>query len=75
MANQTNDSGFHSRVHQGHVENFDRKLRSAGSRVELDRILQSIEFAVSRKMIDDTDKSDLNQVFQQRLGELDPHES
>jgi hypothetical protein len=70
MANQTNDSGFHQRVHRGHFENFLRKLTAAESREQRERVISSIEVAVARDMIDAYDHQALTEVVQRRRNEL-----
>ena len=70
MANQTNDSGFHQRVHRGHFENFLRKLTAAESREQRERVISSIEVAVARNMIDASDHQALTEVVQRRTDEL-----
>ena len=70
MANQTNDSGFHQRVHRGHFENFLRKLATAENQEQLGRVISSIEVAVARNMIVASDHQSLTEVIQRRRNEL-----
>ena len=52
MDSGPNDAEFHARVHQGHVDNFHRKILAAEHPTVLDMIMQSINAAVSRQIID-----------------------
>lgn len=70
MANETHDSQFYQRVHRGHFENFRRKLTSAESQGQLERVISSIEVAVARNMIDASDHQSLTDVIQRRRNEL-----
>jgi hypothetical protein len=55
MNNDASDSGFYARVHQGHVENFKRKITSAERESDLQGVARSIDAAAEKKMIDDAD--------------------
>ena len=70
MANQPNDSGYYQRVHLGHFENFQRKLNSAESREQLERVVSNIDVAAARNMIGATDHESLTELIQRRRREL-----
>ena len=55
MHNDVKDPGFYARVHQGHVDNFKRKIKSAERESDLQVVVRSIDAAAERQMIDDTD--------------------
>jgi hypothetical protein len=70
MAKQSDDSGYHHRVHLGHFENFQRKLTAAESQEQLERVISTIGVAVARNMIAATDHELLTQLIQRRRQEL-----
>ena len=70
MTKQTQDSGFFQRVHRGHFENFCRKLTAAESHVQLEKIISTIDVAITRKMIDSSDHESLMELIQRRRQEL-----
>ena len=55
MNDDVKEPGFYARVHQGHVDNFKRKIKSAERESELQIVVRTIDAAAERKMIDDTD--------------------
>ena len=70
MLQQTIDSGFHARVHRGYVDKFTSKRRSAENRADRQKVLQSIEIAVTQKMIDQSEQNLLREYSKQRAQEL-----
>ena len=66
MPTQKENSEFRARVHLDPVANFKRKLSSAESQNDLMKVLQSIEFASARQMIDPTDRTVLDEFYRQR---------
>ncbi len=70
MSSVPDETEFQARVHQGHVDNFRRKLSSADNQGLLDKIFASIEFAVNKHMISGTDREMLSEIFQQKVIEL-----
>ncbi|MEQ9407561.1 MAG: hypothetical protein RIK87_07520 [Fuerstiella sp.] len=53
------DSSFSSRVSQGHLDNFLRKVEAAESPDALRRLQQVIDFAFERQMIDEAGREKL----------------
>jgi len=53
------DPGFSARVHQGHVDNFLRKVESAETREALQRLTETIGIAVERQFITDASRVEL----------------
>ena len=70
MTQQTQDSGFFQRVHRGHFKNFLRKLKAAESPVQLEKVISTVDVAVTRKMIDSSDHESLMELIQRRRQEL-----
>ena len=70
MAKQPGDSGYHQRVHLGHFENFQRKLSSAESQEQLDRVISIMEAAVARNMFAATDHESLTKLIERRRQEF-----
>ncbi len=70
MAKQSGDSGHHRRVHLGHFENFQRKLTSAESQEQLDRVVSIMEVAAARNMFAATDRESLTKLIERRRQEL-----
>ena len=67
MMTDARDTGFQNRVHQGHLENFRRKIDSAENKPELESVLSTIEAAATRQMISTSDLDELrNSVFNRR---------
>lgn len=54
----------------GHFENFRRKLTLTESQEQLKQVIQSIEVAVARNMIDASDHQSLTEVVQRRAYEF-----
>ena len=63
-------SGIHLRVRRGHIENFRRKLVSAESREQLERVISTVEVAVARNMIEANDSESLTELIQRRRQDL-----
>lgn len=57
MSANTQDATFHARVSQGHVDNFHRKIAAAVNEGDLRNILQTLDVAVERKMINADDRA------------------
>ena len=61
MSQPSNDSEFSARVHRDHFDNFTRRLRDAENSEDVQKVLKSIEIAVTRMMID---QSELKQLIE-----------
>lgn len=52
MTHQSRTADFRHRIHQGHVNNFIRRIKSAENPAALDSIMDSIRDALARHIVD-----------------------
>lgn len=71
MAGDARDLEFHSRVHEGHLKNFVRKVCSADSPRALNQLHLSITTAIRMGMLHPEDREILAEYMQRRHLELE----
>lgn len=70
MNTEESDFGFSTRVHQGHIDNFLRKVNSAESSETLQRLIEVIDFAFQRNMIDQSGHDMLKSAIDHQFASL-----
>ncbi len=60
MSADVQDPEFHARVHQGHVDNFRRKIESAESQRTLEQVRGIIDAAAAKEMISENTRRELH---------------
>lgn len=70
MSPKDMDSTFSSRVYQGHVQNFRRKVDSAEDAESLERLKATFSFALEKGMIDEAARNDLLSAIKRRVDSM-----